>query len=119
MSDNDNDIRTVLAEADAKCALDGEDFRDMLVSSFRGKLKWMSIVAWVYMLLFTGVSVFAAVRFFGAGDTREMIMYATIFIVSMTIIMVIKLWYWLLMNRNAVKREIKRLELRIMEQAQK
>lgn len=31
----------------------------------------------------------------------------------------IKLWYWAVMNRNAVTREIKRLEMRIAELAER
>ncbi len=31
----------------------------------------------------------------------------------------IKLWYWAVMNRNAVTREIKRLEIRIAELAER
>ena len=42
----------------------------------------MTAVAWVYMLVFTGLAVFAGVRFFFVEKVRWMIFYAVIFLTA-------------------------------------
>ena len=73
---------------------------------------------WLALAL-AAVAVFAVAFFIGrsfaAGTTRELILYTALVLVSSMMVMFIKLWFWLLMNRNAITREIKRLELRIVE----
>jgi hypothetical protein len=96
-----------------------ETLRGMLLSTFRGRTWWMSLVAWIYILLFTGLAVFAAVRFFQVEGDRQMLLYATVFVAAIIIAAITKIWYWMLINRNAVQREVKRLEIRIAELAEK
>ena len=123
MTEQDNEVRDQLVQENGGGEYDlgrEETLREMVVESFRGKTWWMAMVAWVYSILFTGVAVFAAIRFFGAeaGAVREMIAYAMLFGLSSAIVLFVKLWYWMLMSRNSVKREVKRLELRIAELAE-
>jgi len=77
-----------------------------VAGSFRGKQAWLTIVAWAYMFLFTGVAIFAAVRFFRAETTRDLILYATVFAVTAGMVMAVKMWYWMLLNRNSIHRQI-------------
>jgi uncharacterized membrane protein YciS (DUF1049 family) len=44
-----------------------------------------------------------------------MIGWATGFVWCALFIMMVKIWYWLDLNRNAVTREIKRLELQVAQ----
>ena len=44
-------------------------------------------------------------------------MYATIFLAALLFTAITKIWYWMLANRNSVKRDIRRLAER-MEQLQ-
>jgi uncharacterized membrane protein len=122
MSDFEKDLREGLRKANGKPDYDlGQEdtLREMLVSTFRGRMKWMSIIAWIYLLAFTGLGVFAAVRFFLVETTREMILYATVFLVAIGIAAAVKMWYWMIMNRNCIQREVKRLEARVAELAGK
>lgn len=66
----------------------------------------------VVMLAFLGLGIFAAVRFFAAEDVQAWIGYATLFIASLIVMAIIKLWLYLVWVRNSLMREIKRLELR-------
>jgi len=122
MSDLDKQIRSGLSAApeDVDYDITREDsLRELLMAGFRGRTKWMGIIAWIDGLVFTGVMVFAAVRFFQVDGTRELILYATIFLASALVIALVKLWYWMLFNRNSIKREVKRLELRVAEMIEK
>ena len=116
MSDVDKEIRNGLAGADevAEYDLDKEEtFRQMLSESFRGRMGWMVVVVWIYGLAFTAVAVYAAVQFFRVDATRDLILYATLFLTSSLFLGLVKMWYWMLMNRNSVKREVKRLEMQV------
>ena len=116
MSDVDKDIRNGFTGADDAGEYDlgkEETFGQMLAESFRGKMRWMVVLVWFYGLAFTAVAVFAAIQFFRVDATRDLILYATVFLTGVLFIALIKIWYWMLMNRNSVKREVKRLELQI------
>jgi hypothetical protein len=53
------------------------------------------------------------VQFFAAEATRELIMWAVVFGFSMMAIMALKLWFWAEIQKNAVLREVKRVELQV------
>ncbi len=114
----DKDIKDMLQKSDAAAHYDEakEGFmRDVLVSSFKGRMRAATIIAYATILPFAAIAVYAAVQFFLADQVRDMIMYATIFATSISVVLVTKLWYWMLANRNGIQRELKRLELRLAE----
>lgn len=114
MSENDNDIRKALEqELSEYDAGGGGMLHDVLVTRFRGRLKWAGILTWVYILIFAAIAVFAGATFLCTGALGEKIMYATIFLAAFFTIQVVKLWYWMLANRHGLTREIKRLELQV------
>lgn len=84
-----------------------------VTEAMAGRTWWFNLLGVPVMFAFFVLAVWAAVRFFSAQDTRAMIMWAAIFLVSTQSIAMLKLWYWMLMNRNAVTREVKRLEFQV------
>jgi protein-S-isoprenylcysteine O-methyltransferase Ste14 len=112
----DDDIRKVLAGEEALYDLDREEgvFRQM-AGIFRGKMRWMAIAVTIESVVFLVLMVLAAVEFFQAGDTKQQIFYATVVLLLAMLLLLIKLWGWGQMNRNSIQRELKRLELRILE----
>ncbi|MHC4983567.1 MAG: DUF6768 family protein [Planctomycetota bacterium] len=119
MSNFENDMKKALSETEGQDTVREESFREMIAATFRGRLRWMTIYAWVWAWTLTGLTVFAAVKMFLVDNTRELILYTALALGSAGMLMFIKLWFWLLMNRNSTTREIKRLELRIAELAAK
>ena len=118
MNTQNDPIKKALQDADMAGDFgptQGETFRQMLADTFKSQPRWMSVMAWTYILLFTAVMVVAAVQFFGADAVRGQILWATIFLVSGMTVMMLKMWFWMIMNRNRIIREVKRLELRIAE----
>jgi len=116
MNNFDEELKDGLRKVNGQADYDldhEESLFQMIGRTFRGRQWWMACIAWVYIFLFTGLAIFAAVRFFAAETTRELILYATIFAVTLAVAMGVKIWYWMILNRNAIQREIKRLELRI------
>lgn len=84
-----------------------------VTEAMAGRTWWFNLLGVPVMLAFTGVGVWAAVRFFDAPDTRGQILWAALFLFSMQCVAMLKLWYWMLMNRNSVTREVKRLEYQV------
>jgi protein-S-isoprenylcysteine O-methyltransferase Ste14 len=116
----DDEIRKVLANGETPYDLDREEgvFRQW-VGIFRGKMRWMAIFATIEAIVFTVLIVLAAVEFFQAEDTKWQIFYATSVLLLAILLLLVKLWGWMQMNRYAIQREVKRLELRVLELGQK
>ncbi len=107
MTYTDQDLKDVFdAERD-------ETLRAEVVQSFRGKQRWMVLLVWVQTLVFFLVSVWAAVQFFGTDETRDQILFATLFLWSSLAVALMKMWYWSRLDRNALQRDIRRLELQV------
>ncbi|MFH1108882.1 MAG: DUF6768 family protein [Planctomycetota bacterium] len=116
MSKLDDDIRRALANEEEYYDQDREEgvFRQM-AAVFRGKTRWMAIAVTVESVVFLVLMILAAVEFFQTDEIKWQIFYATGLLLLAMLLVLIKLWGWMQMNRNSTRREIKRLELRILE----
>ncbi len=116
MNELDDKIREALRKEDAELFEDlgGEpSMYEMVMETFRGRYRWMVIVAVFYSIVFIALFVFAAIKFFNAEATRDMMMWAALCIVCWFAIAMLKIWYWMELNKNSITREIKRVELQI------
>lgn len=116
MNKLDDKIREALSKEDAEVFKDfGDDpsVFEMVMETFRGKYRWLAFVAVFWSIVFMVLGVLAAVKFFQAEATRDMLMWAAACIVCMSAVSMMKVWYWMELNKNALTREIKRLELQI------
>jgi hypothetical protein len=95
------------------------EIRELLARSFTGRANWIMVGAWVKLLAFVVLAVLAAVQFFRADSTRAMVGWASGFVVCTSAIGMMAQFFWMQLNRNAVTREIKRLELAITQLAER
>jgi hypothetical protein len=86
---------------------------EQLTEMFRGRLRWISVLVLVGTLAFAVFTVVTAVAFFQAEGVREMIAWAGGFGLGLVAISFGRLWFWLLLHRNAVLREVRRIDLRL------
>jgi hypothetical protein len=86
---------------------------DMAASVFQGKLRWLSIMISVQILILTLLAIYCAVQFFGSEVTRDLLMWAVGFGFCLMAVMMLKLWFWLEIQKNSVLREVKRVELQV------
>jgi protein-S-isoprenylcysteine O-methyltransferase Ste14 len=116
MNTLDDDIRKALANGESIYDLEKEAgiFRQW-AGIFHGKMRWMAIFATIEAVVFTVLIVLAIIEFFQTDDTKWQIFYATGVLLLAILLLLVKLWGWMQMNRYAIQREIKRLELRILE----
>jgi phosphatidylserine synthase len=116
MNELDKKIREALRKEDAEVF---EDFSgepsvfEMLMETCRGRHRWLSILGAFWTLVFFVLGIFAAFQFFDAEQTRDLLMWAAACILCMSAVSMLKVWYFMEMNKNAITREIKRLELQI------
>ena len=76
-------------------------------------------IVWGFGLASIALAIFSGIMFFFAVHTQMQIMWAVIFLCSVQFLGMIKVFAWQVIHRNAIKREIKRLELRIAQMDQK
>ena len=79
------------------------------------KLISTAILVWVWAIIFCAAAAYCAVQFHRADETKSQIMYAAIFVPCVLGIGFMKVFAWEMVHRLSIKREIKRLELRIAE----
>ena len=115
MRDLDRKIREALGAEDADMLekYGEQSIHEMLIDSFRGKSRWLVVMTFAATLVFLALTVFSAVQFFRAASDRQMIVWAVAVAFGLLSIGMIKIWYWMELNKNALTREIKRVELQI------
>ena len=88
---------------------------DMVTDVFRGHLRWYGAMFLAMILLFSILAVFCAVRFMGTDELALMIRWGAGFFLCVIAVMGGKNWYWMQMERLAMTREIKRVELLVAQ----
>ena len=94
-----------------------DNIRSMLKDFYSKKMLSTAILVWAWALVFLAGAVYTGIQFFNTDQVRAQIMYAALFIVCTQGVSLMKIFAWEVIHRNSIKREIKRLELRIVEMA--
>ena len=80
---------------------------------FKGRRGWISIwIGLVIFVVFFG-SIYCLVQFFEVSDTKELMVWGGGFFLGIFMVTAMKIWAWMQMDRNAIMRELKRIELQI------
>lgn len=106
-------------EREALEGLGGQSMAELLTETFRGRHRRMAAGGAVANLVFFVMGVFAAVRFAQAEEVRVMLLWGGTAALCFGVVIAIKIWYWLEMSRLAVTREVKRLELQVVQLARR
>ncbi|MBP7867001.1 MAG: hypothetical protein KA419_13750 [Acidobacteria bacterium] len=109
----DDLIREALeAEGVKDLELSGEPgMQDLVTGIFRGRMWWAGIIMTANLLACAALAVFCGVKFFGAAEVPVMLRWGAGFFLFVILTVGCKLWYWARLERLAVTREIKRVEL--------
>ena len=113
---NENDIKKMMDDVydDSK----EDTLRGMIGTFYSKKLRSTVLVVWGYALVFVVGIVYSVVRFFDSAEPKDQLMWATLFVTFWLGIALIKIFAWEMIHRQGIKREIKRLELRLAELTQ-
>ncbi|WP_303315512.1 DUF6768 family protein [Flavivirga abyssicola] len=115
MEDIDKLIKETLTEEEAKFyeKLDEQNVFQMLGGLFQGKNKWIMYMMNVVTVVFFSFFVYCTIQFFDTDSTNEMIKWGFGSVVFLLGVSMLKIFAWMQMDKNALIREIKRLELQI------
>ncbi len=113
--DIDKLIKETLTEEEAKFyqELDEQNVLQMVGGLFQGKNKWIMILMNIMTLVFFGLFIYCIVQFFEATTTKELIKWAAGALIFLLGVSMLKIFAWMQMDKNALLREVKRLELQV------
>lgn len=122
MNTFDDDLRNAIhggADDPLLRSAGDEGLIQQITATFRGRMRRWILMTWAATFFWVGVAVWAAAAFFRAHETRDWIMYTGIFLLAAMATAMLKMWYWMEMNRSTHTREIKRVELQLARLAEK
>ena len=108
-------IKEALTEEESKFYdnLDEQNVFQMLGGLFQGKNKWIILLINIALLIVFVLLVYSVIQFFNADQTNELIKWSLAIVVGLLIISFLKMFIWMQMDKNSIKREVKRLELQV------
>jgi len=115
--DTDDMIREALAEADEEIleASGARSMAELLAEVFRGRNRRLAIGGAIVNLALLVAAITSGVRFVRADDARATALWGIAMLLAFGALMAIKVWYWLEMHRLALMRDLKRVELRVAQ----
>ncbi|RMD65932.1 MAG: hypothetical protein D6824_01755 [Planctomycetota bacterium] len=98
---------------EALASPEDEGLVEMLIGVFRGRMVWLNIYGMTLGVAFTGLAVWCAVRFFQSADVKAALGWGVGFLTCVLFVAMLKIWFWMEIEKNTVLREVKRLELQV------
>ncbi len=121
MEDIDQLIKDTLTEEEAKFynELEEQNVLEMVTGLFKGKNMWIMYLMNFMTLVFFGLFIYCIVQFFNAEVTKDLIKWSVGSLVFVLAVSMMKIFAWMQMDKNALLREMKRLELQVSSLATK
>jgi hypothetical protein len=115
LHDIDSLIKETLTEEEAKFydELDEQGLICSISSFFSGKLGWLAVIMNIINLGVFGFLIYSFIQFFNVTETNELIKWGLAIGISISFMSMIKLYGWMQMEKRAILREMKRLELQV------
>ena len=116
MSKLDDQIRAALSAEDRALLdeyADEPGILDLVAGTFRGKMRFWSALSVFMTLPMFALSVWCFVELVTADDVLVALRWGAGFLWSALAVAMLKMWFWMQMNQQAVLREIKRVELQV------
>jgi hypothetical protein len=115
MEDIDKLIKETLTQEEAKFYddLEEQNLVQMVSGIFSGKNSWLVIVMSMVQVVFFGCFIYCAIQFFNVEATNDLIKWGVFGTLSLMASSMLKIFAWMQMDKKAIIREIKRLELQV------
>jgi len=115
MTNLDNAIRDALSKEDAEFLARFEDEGPIneVFGTFKGSWGLMNMFAALLTFAAFGFFVYAMLQIASTQDVRMTVLWSAGAIVSALFVAMLKMYFWMEMNKNVVLREVKRLELQV------
>jgi multisubunit Na+/H+ antiporter MnhG subunit len=92
-----------------------EGLRSIVRDFYTRKQLASAVLAWSLAIVFIGLAIYSGIHFFRTDQTQWQIVYAALFIVGVHEFGMIRTFVWQMAHRQNLKRDLKRLELRVAE----
>ena len=93
--------------------LDQQGVFKMWFSLYTGKLGWWAILVAFFQVIFTFLAFYWGYKFFTVEGIELMLRYGGAMFIAILFTQMLKLWHWMQMDKNAILREMKRLEYQV------
>jgi hypothetical protein len=115
MTNIDRAIRDALSKEDADFLANFEDKNpiDEALSAFSGRWGAMNIFAAMIAFVLFGVFVYCAWQAFSVEALRDVVLWSAGAMVTALAVAMLKMYFFMELNKNVVLREVKRLELQV------
>ncbi len=113
---SDEIIRRIINETEYDVSRE-DSLRSIVREPFRKQHRSVLYVVVFFLVSLSVLAVWVSVLFFQAAETWEMILYATLFNTLMLGIACTRLFVWQTIHRGHVQRDVRRVEARIIELA--
>ncbi|MEQ1820104.1 MAG: DUF6768 family protein [Terricaulis sp.] len=116
MSNLDRAIRDALSKEDAEFLSRFDDHSTPVgevLDTFRGQWALMNAFAALITFAMFGAFAYCVWHMFATTDARDTVLWSVGAIIAMLGVAMLKMYFWMEINKNAVLREVKRLELQI------
>ncbi len=113
--DIDQLIKDTLTAEEAKFydSLDEQNLFQEIGGLFKGKNSWIIIMMNIMNIAAFGLVIYCLMQTFDEENTNNLMLWIAGFFFCYSVMSMIKIFSWMKMHRNAVMREMKRLELQI------
>lgn len=114
-------IKETLTQEEAKFydELEEQNIFQMLVGLFQGKNKWIMYAMNFMTMVFFAAFIYCIVQFFNTEENKELLKWGIGSLMFLAGVSMLKMFAWMQMDKNAILREIKRLELQVSSLAGK
>lgn len=115
MTNLDQAIRQALSAEDAEflARFDSESPMREALGTFSGQWGALNVFAALITFAMFGVFVYCTWNAFSAADLRDTILWGGGALLAMLGVAMLKMYFWMEMNKNVMLREVKRLELQV------
>jgi len=115
MNDIDSKIKEALKGSDEcdELFLDRSIMMEAM-TPFRGRRKWVNAIGLLYGILGLVLAIWAGFQFFQADVVRDQILWGGLGFLGILFTSFLKVWFWMEMHTNRILREVKRVELLIL-----
>lgn len=114
---NQDELKKIIEGSDQYDQGRQDGLLGMIGDFYSRKMLPTVVLVWGMGITFMAGAIVSAVMFFATEQVQYQIMWAVIFLTCIQWVGSMKVFAWQMIHRNSIKREIKRLELRIVDMA--
>lgn len=121
MEEIDSLIKETLTQEETKFydQLEEQNVFQMLLGIFSGKNRWLMLLISIIQAAFFVLFIYCLVEFLQTDETNMLIRWGLGGVLSIMASSMLKLFMWMQLDKKAIVREIKRLELLVSSQSHK